>query len=371
MNFFASFSSGGKKKEKCPVKTEEYEVDDIVAHKKERGLDYFKVRWKGFDESDDTWEVESNLAHAPMFHLKMHELKKETEHKLAEKDAEAAAQAHARKRRKHTSLESDPSRPCDVEGQEEDAEVEYRIYATGTKVPKNHLPDELALGDRLSILRFKRSAMSASSALDAQNEEEGADITVTYSIDGTDTYTIPFNAARRYCCQRLLSYLIRRTTFRSPRGSQEPGMEGSVSARSGSSNGGSPQQHSVCTAGERGSVQDCLSEPMEGSGEKQQQGDCKQTDSATYGDTATAPQAGGEAASSAPVSGVAVGLAAAATADASKCTKNSGRLSEGNNKGGLYLQHSKQRVKESSLPATGGACAAAGLPTTPTQNAAW
>lgn len=37
-NYVVACFSGGKKKEKNAVKTEEYEVDDIVAYKRERGL---------------------------------------------------------------------------------------------------------------------------------------------------------------------------------------------------------------------------------------------------------------------------------------------------------------------------------------------
>lgn len=220
---------GGRKKEKVAVKNEEYEVEDIVAHKKERSFDFFKVRWKGFEESDDTWEVEANLAHAPMFHAKMQELKKATEQKMKDEEAEAAAQAHAKKRRRRTSSESDPSRPHGVDTPEEEEECEYRVYATGTKVPKNHLPDEVALGTRLKILRFKRSVPAGiRMSAEGGSLEEGQEISVTYSIDGTDTYTIPFNAARRYCCQRLLSYLIRRTTFRNSRGARETAAQGST-----------------------------------------------------------------------------------------------------------------------------------------------
>ncbi|KAL8446994.1 hypothetical protein Emed_004678 [Eimeria media] len=243
---------GGKKRERNSVKTEEYEVDDIVSHKKERGLDYFRVRWKGFDETDDTWEVESNLAHAPMFHAKMNDLKKQTEQKLADKEAEAAALAHAKKRRRPAGSDSDPSRPCDVEAPPEEEESELRIYPTGTKVPKNHLPDEVALGNRLSILRFKRSVQSGSRGAEDGGQEEGHDISVTYTIDGTDTYTIPFNAARRYCCQRLLSYLIRRTTFRSPRGCQEASGEGGAGSTSCA---GSSSQQSSCEGALPASVQ--------------------------------------------------------------------------------------------------------------------
>lgn len=294
---------GGKKREKN-VKTEEYEVDDIVSHKRERGLDFYKVRWKGFDESDDTWEVEANLAHAPMFHAKMQELRKQTEQKIADREAEAAAQAHAKKKRRQTTCESDPSRPCGVEAPADDDECEYRIYATGTKVPKNHLPDENALGNRLSILRFKRSVQGARGSED-QCQEEGHDISVTYTIDGTDTYTIPFNAARRYCCQRLLSYLIRRTTFRSPRGSQEMAAEGTACA------GSSPQQSAV----DGGSVlQESSSEHAESGGDKR----------SFYGET------GGDGRGHIPRTGTGV-----STADASKSS--------------LFVQNMKELKENNSL----------------------
>ncbi|CDJ41950.1 hypothetical protein, conserved [Eimeria tenella] len=256
----------GRKKEKYSAKSDEYEVEDIVGYKKEKGLDYFRVRWKGFDESDDTWEVESNLAHAPMFHSKMQELRKEAEQKALEREAEAAAAAaaaHAKKRKRQGPVESDPSRPCDEAPAESD-ECEFRIYATGTKVPKNHLPDELALGSRLSILRFKRSPQSSADPQQQQQElEEGHDITVTYTIDGTDTYTIPFSAARRYCCQRLLSYLIRRTTFRTPRGGQDAAAAAAAAADAAGAEGGSSSSsgHPVTTcAADDGSVEECAAD---------------------------------------------------------------------------------------------------------------
>lgn len=76
-------------------------------------------------------------------------LRKQTEQRMADREAEAAAQAHAKKRRRQTAPESDPSRPCGVDKPTEDEECEYRIYGTGTKVPKNHLPGILHAAPQL------------------------------------------------------------------------------------------------------------------------------------------------------------------------------------------------------------------------------
>lgn len=128
---------------------------------------------------------------------------------------------------------------------EAEAEEGFVIY-NGIKVPKGHLPDEKLLGSRLTVIRLKRAVeRSASSVtpgtgasgdetrngaalkqiadagLDASalfseesDEELGKDLLVSYLIDGRNAYTIPFTAARRYCSQQLLSFLLRRLTFR-------------------------------------------------------------------------------------------------------------------------------------------------------------
>lgn len=41
---------------------EGYEVEDIVDHKFKGKKKYFKIRWKNYDESQDTWELEEDLS---------------------------------------------------------------------------------------------------------------------------------------------------------------------------------------------------------------------------------------------------------------------------------------------------------------------
>ena len=45
---------------------EEYEVDHIVSHKGPPGRRLYLTAWKGYPSSENTWEPELNLHHAPM-----------------------------------------------------------------------------------------------------------------------------------------------------------------------------------------------------------------------------------------------------------------------------------------------------------------
>ena len=50
--------------------TEEYEVEKIIGEKRIKGKNYYKVRWKGYDAENDTWQSAQDLRNA-------HELLKE------------------------------------------------------------------------------------------------------------------------------------------------------------------------------------------------------------------------------------------------------------------------------------------------------
>jgi len=45
--------------------TEEYEVEKIVGEKRSKGKNYYKVRWKGYDAENDTWQSARDLRNAP------------------------------------------------------------------------------------------------------------------------------------------------------------------------------------------------------------------------------------------------------------------------------------------------------------------
>ena len=43
------------------VELEEFEVEKIIGKRVQKGQEQFKIRWKGFEEKDDTWEPRKNL----------------------------------------------------------------------------------------------------------------------------------------------------------------------------------------------------------------------------------------------------------------------------------------------------------------------
>jgi hypothetical protein len=45
--------------------SEEFEVDDVVGHRRQKGKTLFRVRWKGYGAQEDTWVTERDLRNAP------------------------------------------------------------------------------------------------------------------------------------------------------------------------------------------------------------------------------------------------------------------------------------------------------------------
>ena len=43
------------------MELEEFEVEKIIDKRVQKGQEQFRVRWKGFEEKDDTWEPRKNL----------------------------------------------------------------------------------------------------------------------------------------------------------------------------------------------------------------------------------------------------------------------------------------------------------------------
>jgi hypothetical protein len=46
---------------KHPEKLEKFKIQKIIDKKKEHGRIFYKIRWLGYDEADDTWESRSSL----------------------------------------------------------------------------------------------------------------------------------------------------------------------------------------------------------------------------------------------------------------------------------------------------------------------
>ena len=45
--------------------SEEYEVEKIVGEKRSKGKSFYKVRWKGYDAENDSWQSARDLRNAP------------------------------------------------------------------------------------------------------------------------------------------------------------------------------------------------------------------------------------------------------------------------------------------------------------------
>ena len=65
-----------------PEGEEEYEVEEILDQKKQKGKMKYLVKWKGYPLYDSTWETVDNLDNAPKLlqaYKQKHKVKKKTE----------------------------------------------------------------------------------------------------------------------------------------------------------------------------------------------------------------------------------------------------------------------------------------------------
>ncbi|KEP66608.1 UNVERIFIED_CONTAM: chromo (CHRromatin organization modifier) domain protein [Hammondia hammondi] len=279
----ATHASGGNVKQEEP----EYEVEDVVAYTEDdRGVARWKVRWKGYDSDEDTWETRANLRGSPAFWKQMDRLQKEwrqvhradsdtsfedeseAEVKVGDITRPGKAQARTRRGDRRQPVKKRAERSAqrkavseDENGEEEDDDDEEEeeeneddeqeedssedesdicypiIYGTDTEPPPHHLPDETVLTDgRLSVFRFKNipvktethvglsrpprereSCFGKPAGVDRRggtSSQSGNCVYVQYLVDGKFVYSLPFERARFYCPQLLLSYLMARTTFK-------------------------------------------------------------------------------------------------------------------------------------------------------------
>jgi hypothetical protein len=45
--------------------SEEFEVEEVVGHRKRKGKLLYRIRWKGYGAQEDTWVLEKDLRNAP------------------------------------------------------------------------------------------------------------------------------------------------------------------------------------------------------------------------------------------------------------------------------------------------------------------
>lgn len=60
--------SGVVESDHGPVYDQEFVIDKIVAHKSGNGPHYFRVRWYGYRQEDDTWEPMEHLPKSSIVH---------------------------------------------------------------------------------------------------------------------------------------------------------------------------------------------------------------------------------------------------------------------------------------------------------------
>jgi len=77
-----------KQEEEDDAEEEDYEVEEIVGEKMEKGKKYYYLKWKGWPSSSNTWELASSLSCPDV--LKKYESRNETKSSKTSKSAKPA-----------------------------------------------------------------------------------------------------------------------------------------------------------------------------------------------------------------------------------------------------------------------------------------
>lgn len=110
-----------KSKENAKKSNDEYEVEAIIDSKAYKGKTKYLIRWKGWDEADDTWEPEETLSCPELIRA----FKKKT------KSAKSTPKKSAKKRKRvndsDSGSESDDSNDSDFGSNSKRSRGEYEV----------------------------------------------------------------------------------------------------------------------------------------------------------------------------------------------------------------------------------------------------
>ncbi|XP_053695319.1 cylicin-1 [Sabethes cyaneus] len=136
--------------EKDDDEEEEYEVQDIVDHRKERGGKIlYRIRWKNYGESDDTWEPEDTLSCPDI--IKKYKAKMGKEETTPAKKAKPAPKKGSAKKGVKKPTPKKPAKVAKADDDEDDEEDDGKEYEV-EKIIDVHFKRD---GKREYLVRWK------------------------------------------------------------------------------------------------------------------------------------------------------------------------------------------------------------------------